>query len=113
MGNAETEMLRLRNFTERTGVLTEAQVHQLRLWLLASSGKDFFKDYEIGWDFENKVVEYKLLDADLRKAPKNCEKRFKVLDESVKWLLGPEYIVRIKSGRKVLFKGQPRKEEDE
>lgn len=107
MNKVEEQLIQLRDLTRRMGVLHEGQALQLRMWLLVSAGSDFFKDYEIDYNFPSKVVTFKLIKADMKKAPSNLDKRFQALADNVGWLLGEDHSIKVKAGRKVIFKGLP------
>lgn len=96
----------LREQTRVTGILHDAQVFQLKMWILVVA--QHAGDAEIGFDWTKKVVQFKLRSIN-GPAPANLQVGFENLDNWVKWLLGPEYKVIVKEGRKQLFVG-PAKE---
>lgn len=100
----QTQLMQLRDLTARTGVLQEGQALQLRMWILVASGEDFFEDYEIDYNYPSKVVVFKLRKPDMKKAPKDLDKRYDVLTENVRWLLGEDHTIKVKAARKVIYR---------
>lgn len=107
--NPDQQFALLQIATEEYGVLHEAQVHQLNVWFMGAVGNDFFKDYKIGWSHETKEVEYRLIKPNMHKAPNNLSKRMEVLHESIKWLLGEQYRLRVveNSNNRVIYDSSP------
>jgi hypothetical protein len=106
-----TQLMMLRGLTKTTGMLHEAQVLQLKHWPRIAIPHSTYSEF--GFSHEKHVVEFRVKTKG--KAPKDLKLRLGGLAESVRDLLGPEYTVRVKDGKKKLFesKGQvpvPKKE---
>lgn len=114
-GDRWEQLMVLRAMTETTGVLHEAQILQLRYWPLAAFphvssvtiAYDTGRNHD-GEDSGKRVMEFRVKVDPKKRAPKNIKKRFEVLDQSVKDLLGPTWTVRVKAGNKKLFESAGR-----
>lgn len=84
----ETEQLMvLRDFTQKTGVLHEAQVMHLKYWFLMLTNAT---DFEIEFQPDSSKVIYRVLKTKGKK-PENYNKNLNQLSEYVKFLLGTRY----------------------
>jgi hypothetical protein len=95
------QLLLLRSMTERTGILHEAQLLQLKMYPIAMITNS--KSAEIKVDIEGKVIDF-FLKLDKKKNAEleiQCER----VSEAVKWLLGPDWLVRVRVRDKVIFRG--------
>ena len=104
MGNQLTEdLLRLRDISNRTGILCDSQIFQLKLW--ASILSPHKGSFEISVDQEDKVVTFSFspTDTEITKPAQTG------LSNSVKWLLGGEWLVNIYLDSKIIFKGRAKK----
>lgn len=95
------QLLLLKNLTKKTGMLHEAQLAQLKAWPLALTHA--YK-CQIVFDYESKNLTYILSELNGRK-PKDFLKRMAMLSKWTKQLLGDEYLVTVKSEKKVFFEG--------
>lgn len=104
----ETELLKLRDITARSGVLHPAQTLQLKMWgALLSPRKGSF---EVEVDPEEHIVVYRFA-----RLPSRFHKKHPAgLQRSVQWLFGAEWAVRVFSGDKSVFSGrrQPKQIKD-
>lgn len=90
----DDKFLKLQVFTEQFGILHELQVKQLQMWIRIAAG-DFFDDYEIGWEGEEKLVRYTLMGVRFEDAPPNLDRRLSFLHQSIQWLLGTDYALEV------------------
>lgn len=94
----EEQVARLRDLTRKGNCLHELQATQLRAWPLAlfdlekCRAEVSFDKHEISFRAKFKT-----------KPPKDAQKRFTGLAESVHDLLGEEWTIRLFDGRKCLF----------
>jgi len=95
------QLLLLRAMTERTGVLHEAQILQLKMYPIAMITSS--KSAEIKIDIEGKSVDFQLK-LDKKKNP-DLEKQCEMVSDAVKWLLGPEWLVRLRVREKTIYRG--------
>lgn len=86
------QLMLLRAFTSRTGILHEAQVLNLKMW--PSCVFDKVASSEFSFDWENATICFDIIFKG-RKRPKNITKSCEALAQFTKTLLGPEYEVRI------------------
>jgi hypothetical protein len=100
----EEQLLLLRDMTARMGVLHEAQILQLKMWPLVLF--DNIKKCEEHVNIEGKVLEFHILQTK-GKYPADKDKRFDVLIDWSKWLLGHDWLVRIKERGKLIFRRGP------
>ena len=99
MTDLEKQLMDLRALTAVTGVIHEAQVQQIQLW-----GKLAF-DYttwEAAIDVESKTVIFVLGKG---KHPKHLANLVAGIDRSVHWLLGPDWALHVREGKKALYEG--------
>jgi hypothetical protein len=98
------QLMLLRDLTEKSGALHEAQVLQLKLWPLT-----VFDTYANGSEFqfswEKHEIDFYLTTSSKHKPPKDMDSRLKILDTEVKNLLGDSYLVRVRVRGKVIFRG--------
>lgn len=95
------QLLLLRSMTERTGILHEAQILQLKMYPIAMI--ETSKSAEIKINVEGKTVDFHLK-MDKSKNPE-LEKQCERVSEAVKWLLGPDWLVRLKVRDKTIYRG--------
>lgn len=100
----QEQLVLLRDLTRTTGVLHDAQVLQLKLWPLVAVPHATASEFVFNW--EDKEIDFRMKVKG--KAPKDLQKRLESLDESVKFLLGDDYLVRVRFQGKVVYRG-PRK----
>lgn len=88
----ESKLALLRTLTETTGVLHEAQVLQLKYWpwILFTHIADSVAEV----DLERRTVNFRLTIGD-DDPPQDLDKRYRVMDEWVKSLLGDRWYIRI------------------
>lgn len=88
----EEELEILRQLTESTGVLHEAQVLQLKYWpwILFTHISNSVAEV----DLERRCVGFRLTIGD-EEPPQDLNKRYRVMDEWVKTLLGDRWYIRI------------------
>ena len=97
----EEQLLLLRDMTARMGVIHDAQMLQLKMWPLVLF--DNVKKCEEHVNIEQKVLEFHILQTKGKYAV-DREKRFEHLVDWSKWLLGHDWIVRIKERGKLLYR---------
>lgn len=85
------QLMLLRAFTARTGILHEAQVLNLKMWPACVFSR--VKSSEFTFDWENATVCFDIIFKGKR--PKAIAKSCEALAHFTKTLLGPEYEVRI------------------
>jgi hypothetical protein len=88
----------LREFTAKFGALHEAQVLQLKIW--PKLAFDYAKKHETKVNLEKRIVDVHLVAA---KRPKNFVPRANGFCESVRWLLGQEWMIRIYENKSLIF----------
>jgi hypothetical protein len=99
----EKQLLLLRDLTARMGVLHDAQALQMKMWPLVLF--THAKKTEQRVNIKEKEVDYILLQTK-GKPPEDLEKRFAALNEWTKWLLGPDWLVRVKLRDKLIYRGR-------
>lgn len=101
----EKQLLLLRDLTARMGVMHEAQQLQLKMWpiVLFTHGQKFEEKVNI----QDKEVDFIILQTK-GKQPADMEKRFTALNDWTKWLLGDDWLIRVKLRDKLIYRG-PRK----
>jgi hypothetical protein len=101
----EKQLILLRDLTARMGVIHEAQQLQLKMWpiVLFTHGQKF----EERVDINGKEVDFIILQTKGKK-PADMDERFKALNDWTKWLLGDDWLVRVKLRDKVLYRGMRR-----
>ncbi len=88
-----------KDMTRRTGILNELQAHQLRLWPIAILDA---KECESIFDFDKKKIIFKIASFYENNQPDNISERIDNLDKSVKFLLGDNYSIAVKYGKRTL-----------
>ncbi len=101
----EQQLLLLRDLTARMGVMHDAQQLQLKMWPIALFSHA--QKIEEHVNLNDKEIDYVILKTKGKK-PADMDKRFAALDEWTKWLLGDDWLVRVKLRDKLIFRG-PRK----
>lgn len=93
----------LRGLTASTGALHEAQKTQLQYWGALAFGRT---GWETHVDMENRTVTYKVVKLPTgRMAVKKQALLVAGLDRSVHWLLGPEWALQVREGKKIVYNG--------
>jgi hypothetical protein len=101
----EKQLLLLRDLTQRMGVIHDAQQLQLKMWpiVLFTHGQKFEEHVNV----EGKEVDFIILQTKGKK-PTDMDDRFKALNDWTKWLLGDDWLVRVKLRDKVIYRGMRR-----
>lgn len=95
----------LKQATRLTGTLDDLQVHQLKMWgQIAFQGA---KSFYLNWNGEDRSVEYHL-DTDVKADAVAPDQMLGALDDSLKNIIGEEWLLTVKANNSVLFVG-PRK----
>jgi len=99
----EKQLLLLRDLTQRMGVIHDAQQLQLKMWpiVLFTHGQKFEEHVNV----KEKEVDFIILQTKGKK-PADMDKRFAALNEWTKWLLGPDWLVRVKLRDKLIYRGR-------
>lgn len=84
------QIFQLRAFTENTGIIHDAQVQQLKAWIMGMYGA---KKYEIEIDFEKFVVNFNVYETVGRFL--NSETRRSAMGKYVRFLLGDKWSVSV------------------
>lgn len=92
LNETEEQLMLLKDLTERTGILHEAQILQLKMYPLVIFQNA--KEVRLELDIEKKelhfVSKFKIGN------PKDFKVKCEQLESYVKWLLGTNWIVRVK-----------------
>jgi hypothetical protein len=104
------QLMALRAITQTTGILHEAQIIQLRYWpriaiphSISCEVAYFQKEInEEGEVTQVPTIEFRPV-LSKAKPPKDLKKRLAGLNRSVKDLLGPNFTVKVKLGKKIIF----------
>lgn len=99
-GSPEKQLMTLRAVTAITGVVADGQLLQIKLWGAVAFG---YTTWEATVDVPGRTVVYALTK---KKHPKDMAKYIAVLDNSIHWLLGDNWGLRITEGSKKLYEGQ-------
>lgn len=91
----------LKDLTRRLDMLHDAQVLQLKMWPLVLF--THARSAELAVSFENKEVDY--IVKTKGKAPADLKDRFEYLNEWTKWLLGNDWLVKVKIQGKQVYRG--------
>lgn len=97
----EKQLLMLKDLTRRMGVLHEAQVLQLKMWPMTLF--THAKKTEERVNLESKEIDYDILQTKGKK-PSDLKERFEALNEWTKWLLGDDWVVRVRERGKLLYR---------
>lgn len=97
------DLLRLRDLAERTGVKHELQCMQLNMWGFVVWPSS--QAHVVEWDYPKREVRYQFRGR-IAKLPKDFDERKEALNAWVKELLGDKYVLVIKHGEEVLFRGK-------
>lgn len=104
LDDATNQLLMLKELTKETGVLHEAQALQLRMWsMLAVSHALNFPEIRFGW--EDREIEFLFKKLKKKEQPKDFNLRLENMVKWVHWLLGDEYLVRIKDEKGTIYRG--------
>lgn len=100
-------LMQLRALTGMTGQIYSAQVKQLEYWPLlavphAKRSEVTFETNEEGGD--RRVYVAFTVDS-RKKAPKNVQRRLKILEKNIQWLLGNSWKVIVSFGGKIVYRG--------
>lgn len=93
------QLMQLKALTQRTGILHDAQVLQLKMWPLVLTHA---VESEFTFKFVDKEVIFNITKTQGKK-PKDLSKRLKLLSKFTKNLLGKEYAVTINFNNKRVF----------
>jgi hypothetical protein len=101
-----TQLVSARDVTKLTGTVDELQSHNLQMW-----GRIAFSPAKFGlnWSGADRVVEYDVVPGPPEPPERTAEELLAYLnaiDTSVKDLLGPEWLLLILEGGKVVFTGE-------
>jgi hypothetical protein len=108
--NSVEQLMLLKDLTRRTGLIYEAQVLQLKYWpMLALTHA---KSSEVRLNVEKRVCEFFARIDSKGKAPDDLADRLARLDEAVKWLLGDEWLVKVKLGKKIIYRSTAKAKEE-
>jgi hypothetical protein len=108
------QLLALRAITQTTGALHEAQVVNLKYWIRiavahsTSAEIAYFqkeRDEKTGLITQEPVIEFRVV-LGKGKPPKDFKKRLAGLNRSIKDLLGPDFGVRVKSGKTLIYESK-------
>lgn len=103
VGDNMTELLKLRIVTERSGILHDAQVLQLKYWPYVLFD---IKEHSIIPDDRKRTLCFNLVFS--KGVPKDVKNRAEVLQGWVWSILGKQFAIKLRNGRnnKVLFDGE-------
>lgn len=87
-----------KDLTRRTGILTEIQIVQLRMWPLAILNAE---SSECSFDYEKRILKFKISGFDGER-PTDLAERLVNLRRCIKFLLGPEYKIQVRLGKERL-----------
>ncbi|MDE2425727.1 MAG: hypothetical protein KGO96_07455 [Elusimicrobia bacterium] len=96
------ELIKLRDLTRRTGLLTEAQVNHLKYWPMIVDS--CIVGCEAHFNYDKSELEYQMKVKE-KVLPKDFENRLKKLEEWSQFLLGNEYLIKVKVNGKLIFRG--------
>lgn len=102
-----TKLMQLRDLTDRTGMLDDLQIVQLKVWGALVSPKK--KSFTIEVDLEKKSITYNFTFE--KKKPAHFDRMCTSLHKSIKWLLGCEWKVVTKVGEDVVKLSRANKKE--
>lgn len=108
------QLLALRAITQTTGAIHHGQALQMKYWIriavahstsaeIAYYTKE--RDEKTGEVTQQPTIEFRVV-LGKAKPPKDLKKRLAGLNRSVKDLLGPDFGVRVKAGKKVIFESK-------
>jgi hypothetical protein len=99
----EKQLAALRALTATTGSVHDAQMFQIRMWGQLAFG---YTKWEAEIDVAGKTVIYAVTK---KKHPKDLAKFVASLDNSIHWLFGDNWGLRVKEGDKSLYEGKRQK----
>jgi hypothetical protein len=108
------QLLALRAITQTTGALHEGQVVNMKYWIRIavphSTGAEIAyyqkeRDEKTGEITQQPTIEFRVV-LGKAKPPKDLKKRLAGLNRSVKDLLGPDFAVRVKSGKATIYESK-------
>jgi len=104
--DAWEQLIALRDLSNKTQTLHEAQVLQLRLWpiLALPQAKETAGQVDLNW--LSSSIQFSMFKKRGLRAPKNQQDRLKKLDEAVKELLGSWWTVQVLLDKKVIYNGK-------
>jgi hypothetical protein len=100
----EEQLLMLKGLTRSMGVLHEAQVLQLKMWPLVLF--THARKCEERVNLETREIDFVILQTK-GEAPKDLEARMEALVGWTKWLLGDDWMVKVKLRNKTLLRRGP------
>lgn len=100
----EEQLLMLKDLTARMGVLHEAQVFQLKMWPLVLF--THARKCEERVNIDGKEIDFVILQTK-GKVPEDMEARMNALVDWTKWLLGDDWMVKVKLREKTLLRRGP------
>ncbi len=101
-----TQMYQLKDLTDKTGVIHEAQIQNLRMWILIAVPN--LRKYTLGMDLYDKRIEYTIQRSRWGRVvdffrKENARSRYSNLQLGIRWLLGDTYTLRVMENKKVLY----------
>lgn len=107
------QLLALRAITQTTGAIHSGQALQMKYWIriavshstsaeIAYYQKE--RDEVTGEVTQQPTIEFRVVVKG--KAPKDLKKRLAGLNRSIKDLLGPDFVVRVKIAKKVIYESK-------
>lgn len=101
----EQQLVQLRDLTQNEGCLHDGQILQLSYWTkIAVEG--IKSDPSFAFDLENELLEIRIDKLNLKKKTKLFNKKLDVLSANIKWLLGEQFTVCIRVGKKAIYKSE-------
>jgi hypothetical protein len=97
------QLMTLKELTKETGALHEAQVKQLQFWSISiiENARTF---PEIKFSHQFKEIDFNFKKLKINKS-KELESKFNYFVSLVQWLLGDDYIIRLKNDKGVIYRG--------
>jgi hypothetical protein len=93
------QLMALRALTQTTGVVHEAQVFQLRIWGLVALSHLHKQEFQVLPEAQS--VTYRAASAGRK--PADLPARLKSLEESIKWLFGSEWVLKVDVAGTAIF----------
>lgn len=104
LDEASKQLLTLRVATNLTGVLHELQVTQIRMWsMLMVEHAQTIPEIRFSW--ENKELELFFKKLKKKNKASDLEDKLDTLTDWVQWLLGDEYLLRLRDDTGVFYRG--------
>lgn len=103
LNTIEGQLIQLRDLTKNQSIVHDGQILQLSYWTkIAVEGIDTDPDFI--FDMDNKSLEIKISHINLEEKTKLFKKKLSILCANVKWLLGDDFSIDIRVGRKIIHK---------